>query len=77
LDTGTPQSLLEASNFVAAVENRQGLKIGCLEEIAYRMGFISIEKLLKLIEPIKNSHYGKYLNNLLDEHDNDLGVNYV
>jgi len=61
LDTGTPQSLMEAGNFVATIEKRQGLKIGCLEEVAYRMGYISLKEMIKLAQPIKNSAYGKYL----------------
>lgn len=65
LDTGTHHSLLEASNFVATVENRQNLKIGCIEEVAYNMGFINSEELLQLAYPIRDSEYGKYLYNLV------------
>lgn len=61
LDTGTHDSLLEASNFIATIENRQGLKVACLEEIAYRNGYISKKQLLKLSEPLKKNHYGEYL----------------
>lgn len=61
LDTGTHESLLEASNYIQAIENRQGLKVACLEEIAYRKGYISKEKLLRLAEPLKKNNYGQYL----------------
>ena len=61
LDTGTHQSLLEASNFVEAVESRQGLKIACPEEIAWRMGYISSSELEFLAQPLAKSTYGKYL----------------
>ncbi len=61
LDTGTHESLLEASNFIEAVENRQGLKVGCIEEVAYRMGFIDRARLVKLGEELGKSPYGQYL----------------
>ena len=61
LDTGTHQSLLEASNFIQAVEHRQGLKVACLEEIAYLKGYISKDSLIQLAEPIKTNTYGEYL----------------
>lgn len=63
LDTGTHESLLEASSFIQTIENRQSLKVACLEEIAYEMGYISKEKLLKLAEPLKKNQYGQYLIN--------------
>ncbi len=64
LDTGTHESLLEASNFIEVIEKRQGLKVACLEEIAYEMGYISKEQLLTSAEPLKKNQYGQYLINL-------------
>ncbi len=61
LDTGTHESLLEASQFIQTIENRQSLKVACLEEIAYEMGYISKEKLLKLAKPLSKNQYGQYL----------------
>ena len=61
LDTGTHESLLEASSFIQTIENRQSLKVACLEEIAYEMGYISKEQLLALAEPLKKNQYGQYL----------------
>lgn len=66
LDTGTHASLMQASQFVQVIEDRQGLKIGCIEEIAYRMGYITKQQLLKLAEPLVKSGYGKYLVNLIN-----------
>lgn len=66
LDTGTHNSLLDAANFIRVVEERQGLKIACPEEIAYRMGFIDAERVLALAEPLKKSGYGQYLINMLN-----------
>ena len=64
LDTGTHNSLLDAANFIRVVEERQGLKIACPEEIAYRQGFIDEEQLLALAAPLKKSGYGEYLSKL-------------
>ena len=61
LDTGTFESLLQASQFVEVVQNRQGLQIGCIEEIAYRQGFITREKLVEIAQPLLKSGYGDYL----------------
>ena len=67
LDTGTIESLLDASSYIAAIEKRQGLKICCPEEIAYRKGFISVEQLENLAAPLVKSGYGKYLLRLLSQ----------
>ena len=64
LDTGTFDSLMQAGQFVQVIQERQGLRIGCIEEIAYRMGYISKEQLHKLAEPLRKSGYGNYLMNL-------------
>lgn len=66
LDTGTHDSLVDASIFVKAIEDRQGLKIACIEEIAYRMGYIKADGLKKLAEPLVKSGYGEYLLNILE-----------
>jgi len=65
LDTGTHDSLSEASNFVEVIEKRQGLKIACLEEIAYKRGWINRDDILRLAEPMKKNQYGQYLLNLI------------
>jgi len=67
LDTGTFESLLQASQFVEIIEQRQGFKIGCIEEIAYRKGFINKDQLCQIAEPIKKSGYGEYLIQLTEE----------
>lgn len=69
LDTGTHDNLLEAANFVAAVQKRQGLYIACIEEIAYRMGYIGKQKLLQLAKPLEKTDYGKYLKHLAGDND--------
>lgn len=65
LDTGTHESLSEASTFVEVIEKRQGLKIACLEEIAYKTGWISRDDILRIAEPMKKNQYGQYLLNLI------------
>ena len=67
LDTGTHESLLDAGQFIATLEKRQGLKVACLEEIAYRQGWIGAEQLLRLAEPLKKNGYGQYLLRVLQE----------
>jgi glucose-1-phosphate thymidylyltransferase len=64
LDTGTHDSLMEAGQFIETIEKRQGLKVACLEEIAYRMNYINKEQLKQLAEPLKKNGYGQYLLNL-------------
>jgi len=67
LDTGTHENLLEAGEFIATIEKRQGLKIACIEEIAYRLRYIDRGQLLKLAEPLKNSGYGEYLKGVAEQ----------
>ena len=66
LDTGTHASLMQAGNFVQIIEERQGLKIGCIEEVAYKMGFMDREQLKEVAEPLRKSGYGDYLLSILD-----------
>jgi len=65
LDTGTHESLMQAANFIEAIEARQGLKVACIEEIAYRMGYINAEQVEKLAQPLMKNGYGQYLMNML------------
>ena len=75
LDTGTHKGLLEASNYVEAVQTRQGLYIACLEEIAYRKGYIDKDKLLKLAKPLMKTEYGQYLVKIANENQNNEYLN--
>lgn len=68
LDTGTHESLLEASNYIQTIEHRQGLKVACLEEIAFKKGYISKEALIQLAQPLKKNGYGQYLLEIASEH---------
>ncbi|MFT4899437.1 MAG: glucose-1-phosphate thymidylyltransferase [Flavobacteriales bacterium] len=65
LDTGTFASLMQAGQYVQVIEERQGLKIGCIEEVAYRMGFINKDQLLEIAQPLKKSGYGVYIENIV------------
>ena len=67
LDTGTPESMLQAANFVQTVQQRQGLMIACPEEIAFHLGLIDAKQLTKLAEPLAKNWYGEYLLNLVDQ----------
>ena len=67
LDTGTQESLLQASNYIYTIEQRQGLKISCIEEIAYKRGYIDKEQLLKLSRELGKSQYGEYLSHIAEE----------
>jgi len=68
LDTGTHDSLIEASSYMETIEKRQGLKISCVEEVAYRMGYIDADQVRRLAEPMRNNGYGQYLFNIVQEH---------
>ncbi|MBR5324647.1 MAG: glucose-1-phosphate thymidylyltransferase RfbA [Muribaculaceae bacterium] len=70
LDTGTHESLFDASNFIGTIEKRQGLKVACLEEIAFRNRWITAKDLLAIAEPMKKNQYGQYLINLVEEYSN-------
>ncbi len=72
LDTGTHESLLQAANFIQTLEERQGLKIACLEEIAYKFGYIDASQLLELTQPMAKSSYGRYLMQILQDESQDL-----
>ncbi len=74
LDTGTHDSMLQASNYIATIEQRQGLKVACLEEIAYRSGFISREDLIELAQPLLKNQYGEYLMMVANENIKNKGV---
>ena len=67
LDTGTHESLLEAGKFIETIEKRQGLKVACIEEVAYRMGYIDAERIRSLAEPFRKNGYGQYLLQLIGE----------
>jgi glucose-1-phosphate thymidylyltransferase len=69
LDTGTQEALLQASNFIQAIEQRQGLKVACPEEVAYKMGFITAEDVLRIAGTMRSSDYGQYLERLIEDED--------
>jgi glucose-1-phosphate thymidylyltransferase len=66
LDTGTHQSMMSAASFIEVIEQRQGLKIACIEEIAYHMGYIDADQVLRLADPLRKNEYGQYLINLIN-----------
>ena len=74
LDTGTPESLLEACTFMETIEKRQGLKVACIEEIAYRMGYISADQVRRLAEPLSKNSYGPYLLQIIEESQEHRGT---
>jgi glucose-1-phosphate thymidylyltransferase len=67
LDTGTHESLLQASNFIQAIEERQGLKVACIEEIALRMGYITTDDALRIARSMSSTGYGKYLQRVIEQ----------
>ena len=67
LDTGTHEALLQAGNFIQTIEFRQGLKVSCVEEIAYKLGYIDAAQLRRLTEPMKGNEYGQYLMRVLEQ----------
>jgi len=69
LDTGTHESLLQAGNFIETIENRQGLKVACLEEIAYQQGYISADDVLRMAHELEKTEYGQYLKNVIERED--------
>jgi glucose-1-phosphate thymidylyltransferase len=69
LDTGTHESMMQASSFIEVIEERQGLKVACIEEIAYSMGYIDSEQVLRLAHPLRNNAYGQYLIDLVKQKD--------
>jgi glucose-1-phosphate thymidylyltransferase len=69
LDTGTQEALLQASNFIQAIEQRQGLKVACPEEVAYKMGFITAEDVLRIARGMRGNDYGQYLERLIEDED--------
>ena len=75
LDTGTHDSLSEGSTFIEVLEKRQGLKVACLEGIAYRKGWITADKLKEVAQPMLKNDYGKYLMSILDEREDDVTKN--
>ncbi|MCY6484502.1 glucose-1-phosphate thymidylyltransferase RfbA [Clostridium aestuarii] len=77
LDTGTHSGLLNAANFVEAIQTRQGLFIACLEEIAYRKGYIDREQLVELAEPLKKTEYGKYLLRIASSREREIAIDEV
>ena len=74
LDTGTHESLLDASNYIATIERRQGLKIACIEEISFRKKYINKEQLLELSKPLKNNQYGQYLIKIANEYGSETMI---